>query len=115
MTTTVIIQLILIAVVVVVTARLFRSRGARAEAVRRIGLLLFAGLAVLSILFPAAWTEIANLVGVGRGTDLILYGLVIAFLSSTVTSYLRFRDLEARYTKLARSMALEHIEKPPTT
>lgn len=107
MSTTIIIQIILIVLVVLVAARLFRSRGARAQAIRRVAVLLFAGLAVLSILLPDIWTEVANLVGVGRGTDLILYGLVIAFLSSTVTNYLRFRELETRYTKLARRIALE--------
>ena len=34
------------------------------------------------------------MVGVGRGIDLVLYGLMVAFLSFTVTSYRRFRDLE---------------------
>lgn len=111
MSTTIIIQVILIAVVLAVAARLFRSRGARAQAVRRIGVLIFAALAVLSILIPDTWTTAANLVGVGRGTDLVLYGLVLAFLSSTVTNYLRFRDLEARYTKLARRVALDNARE----
>lgn len=107
MSTTIIIQVILIGVVLGVATQLFRSRGARAQAVRRLGVLVFAALAVLSILIPGTWTAAATLVGVGRGTDLVLYGLVIAFLSATVTNYLRFRDLEARYTKLARRIALD--------
>lgn len=36
------------------------------------------------------WTKIAQKVGVGRGADLVLYALVVAFLSFTVTTYLRF-------------------------
>lgn len=103
----VLIQIVLIAVVMAVVARLFRSRGARAQAIRRLGLLLFAAFAVVSILFPAVWNRIAHLVGVGRGTDMVLYALVVAFLSYTVTTYLRFRDLEVRYTRLARRLALD--------
>ena len=52
----VLIQVLLIAVVVAVAARLFRSGGARSQAVRRLGLLLFAGFAVVSILVPTCGT-----------------------------------------------------------
>jgi hypothetical protein len=38
---------------------------------------------------------------------MVLYALVVAFLSFTVTTYLRFRDLETRYTRLARRLALD--------
>ena len=103
----VLIQIVLIAFVVAFVTRLFRTRGARSQAIRRIGLLLFAAFAVVSILFPEVWNRLAHLVGVGRGTDLVLYALVVAFLSFTVTTYFRFRDLEARYTKLARRLALD--------
>ncbi len=107
----VLIQVLLIAVVVVVAARLFRSGGARSQAVRRLGLLLFAGFAVFSILVPGVWNRIAQLVGVGRGTDMVLYALVVAFLSYVVTTYLRFRDFEVRYTRLARRLALDEAAR----
>lgn len=112
----VLIQVVLIAVVVAVVARLFRSRGARSQAIRRLGLVLFAAFAVVSILFPEVWNQLAQLVGVGRGTDMVLYALVVAFLSFTVTTYIRFRDLEVRYTKLARRLALDEAAAalPPT-
>jgi hypothetical protein len=108
----VLIQLLLIVVVVFIAVRLLRGRGARTQAVRRLGLVLFAGLAVWSILFPSVWNQIAKLVGVGRGTDMVLYALVVAFLSFTLTTYVRFRDLEARYTKLARRLALDEAVHP---
>ena len=108
----VLIQLLLIIVVIITAVRLLRGRGARTQAVRRLGLMLFAGLAVWSILFPSVWNQIARLVGVGRGTDMVLYALVVAFLSFTLTTYFRFRDFEARYTKLARRLALD--EAGPT-
>ena len=56
----------------------------------------------------------AHLVGVGRGTDLLLYGLIVAFLGYTVTSYLRFRLIERRLTELTRQIALDEVG-PPTT
>jgi len=110
----VLIQLLLIGVVIATAARLLRGKGARPKAVRRLGLMLFAGLAVWSILFPSIWNQIAALVGVGRGTDMVLYALVVAFLSFTMTTYLRFRDLETRYTTLARRLALDEAGSPQT-
>jgi hypothetical protein len=109
----VLIQILLIAVVLFVAMRMLRSRGDRTKAVRRIGLVLFAAFAVWSILFPSVWNQIARVVGVGRGTDMVLYALVVAFLSFTVTTYLRFRDFETRYTKLARRIALDEAQVPP--
>jgi small membrane protein len=108
----VLIQLVLIFVVILVAARLLRGRGARTQAVRRLGLILFAALAVWSILFPTVWNHIANVVGVGRGTDMVLYALVVAFLSFTLTTYVRFREFETRYTKLARRLALDEAGPP---
>ena len=108
----VVIQLVLIVVVILAAARLLRGRGARTQAVRRLGLMLFAALAVWSILFPTVWNQIARLVGVGRGTDMVLYALVVAFLSFTLTTYVRFREFEARYTKLARRLALDEAGPP---
>jgi small membrane protein len=45
----------------------------------------------------------------------VLYALVVAFLSFTVTTYLRFRDLETNYTRLARRIALNEAPKPSGT
>jgi hypothetical protein len=108
----VLIQLVLIGVVLLTAVRLLRARGARPQAVRRLGLMLFAAFAVWSILFPSVWNQIARIVGVGRGTDMVLYALVVAFLSFTLTTYLRFRDLENRYTTLARRLALNEADPP---
>ncbi len=108
----VLIQLLLIVVVVITAFRLLRGRGVRTQAVRRLGLMLLAAVAVWSILFPSVWNHIARLVGVGRGTDMVLYALVVAFLSFTLTTYFRFRDFEARYTKLARRLALDEAGPP---
>jgi hypothetical protein len=49
---------------------------------------------------------------VDRGTDLMLYALIIAFSFTTLSTYLRFKDLELRYARLARAVALEGAQVP---
>jgi hypothetical protein len=110
--TVLLIQVLLIVGVAAVAVRLLTSSGPRSQAVRRIGLLLFAALAIFSILVPQSWSALAALVGVGRGTDLILYALVVAFLSFTASTYLRHRRLEANLTLLARRIALDEAGAP---
>ena len=75
-------------------------------AIRRIGGGMFALVAVLAILFPVAVTRVANWLNVGRGTDLVLYVLVVAFLYVTVALYQRVHQLEQRITHLTRTVAL---------
>lgn len=105
------IQILLIVGTLAVSWRLLMSYGQKALALRRLGLLALAAFAVWSILDPNVWTRLATVVGVGRGSDLILYSLVVAFFGYVVTTYKRFRDMEIRYTRLARRIALD--ETPP--
>jgi hypothetical protein len=88
-------------------------RGARHLALRRVALIVFVLFAVASVLFPDVWNALAKLVGVGRGTDLLLYGLIIVFLGFMTTSYLRFRGLEVQITQLARRIALDEVGLRP--
>ena len=55
---------------------------------------------------------VAQLVGVQRGTDLMLYGLIVAFVFVTISSYLRFREQELRFARLARAVALSNAQAP---
>jgi small membrane protein len=103
----VLIQIILLAAIAVITVLLTRSTaGARHQAVRRLMLVGFVILAVLSVLFPSWLTWLARQLGVGRGADLLLYALVIAFLSSLATTYRTTALLNRRITVLARKVAL---------
>ncbi len=86
------------------------TQGAKHAALRRVGFLLFAVVSGASILFPDVWNAAAELVGVGRGTDLLLYGLIVLVLVLAQSSYLRYRRLEADITRLARRLALDEAE-----
>ena len=101
------IKIILIAAVLIAAYFLVRSTAnAKNVALRRLLLLLFALIAVISIIFPDITGIVASWVGVGRGTDLLLYMLVIAFLGYAVVNYRRMNILEGRLTDLARELTI---------
>jgi hypothetical protein len=62
------------------------------------------------VLRPDDVTKVAHVVGVGRGTDLLLYMLIVTFVFMMINFYLRLKDTERRLTDLARSIAVQHAE-----
>ena len=92
-----------------------RGRGTnRTSAYLKIALGLFFTFAIYSVLFPEQITQIASFIGVGRGTDLLLYVAVIGFIFFTVFTYAKFQDLETRIARLARAVALASaLQEPP--
>lgn len=90
-------------------------RGARYLAVRRLALLAVFAAGIVAIAFPETINAVANLVGVGRGTDLLLYTLVIVYIGNSISSSLRYRHQEREMTLLARELALRGTEPPAAT
>lgn len=110
---TIIIQLLLLlGVLALAYYFLSNRRKARAKAWVKLGFALFLILSIWAILRPDDLTVVANWLGVSRGTDLLLYALVVAFMFVTVSSYMRFREQELRYARLARAVALQNAVKP---
>lgn len=109
----IIVQIVLILAVVLVSLALMRGgSNARHLAIRRILLVIFAAMAALSVFFPSILTRVANLLGIGRGTDLVLYALIVSFLVFMATTYQRFRSLEFSLTLLSRRIALDEARRP---
>lgn len=110
----IVIQAVLIVSLLFIAVGLTRSTAsARHQAVRRIMLVGFVVFAVTAVLFPETLTRIARLVGVGRGADLLLYALVIAFLGALASTFKKTSQLEDRITQLSREVALLRVEEPP--
>ncbi|QYH35610.1 DUF2304 domain-containing protein [Salinibacterium sp. M195] len=103
---TIIFQILALIAVVLVALLTLRGGGARRQAVQRIFMLIFILAAGSSIIAPQVWTFAARLLGVGRGTDLLLYITVLAFLAFVGATYRRFRRLEDDLTEMARQLAL---------
>lgn len=107
------IQVLLISAVVALLIYLLRSRtNSKAKAWVKVGYLLFVIAAVYAILRPDDTTVLANWLGVDRGADLLTYGLAIAFVFTTLSTYLRFKELELKYAQLARAVALQSARTP---
>lgn len=104
--------LLLVAAMLLVVFLLRSRRSVRARAWVKVGYLLFVLAGIYAILRPDDTTVLANMVGVRRGTDLMLYALIIAFAFTTLSTYMRFRDVELRYARLARAIALESAREP---
>ena len=112
MTATIIQVVLLAAMVALVWYFVSNRRKARAKAGVKLGFLVFLAACVWAIVRPDDLTVVANWVGVSRGTDLLLYMLVLAFVFTTVSSYIRFREQELRYARLARAVALQNAVAP---
>jgi len=69
------------------------------------------GVAVVSLL-PNAATWVANSVGVGRGSDLVLYIGALALFSAVFRAFARLHELEKTLTELVRKQAIEHPKIP---
>jgi len=74
--------------------------------VRRVLMLAAILGGVVAVLLPDTVTDAAQLVGVGRGADLVLYVLVVTFLFTTIGLHLRLSEMHDRYVELARELAL---------
>lgn len=106
---------LLLAVVGLALYFLSNRRKARAKAGVKIGFVIFVLASVYAVLRPDDLTIVAKWVGVSRGTDLLLYLLVIAFMFTTMSTYIRFREQELRYARLARAVALQNAVPPEST
>ena len=119
------IQITLTVLVVVGVVLIMRGQGTRHQAIRRLGLLVFALLTIAAIAFPDTLTLMANTMGVERGTDLLLYIHVMVFFAYVATRYFREKRQNHNLTVLARQLALAlappHMEpterpnQPPET
>ncbi len=107
------IQYLLVVATVGLLVLFLRKRGtAKSAAGVKMAFLLFVVFGVYAVLRPYDVQHVADWLGVGRGTDLLLYALVVVFTFATLNAYLRFKELELRYARLARAIALRQAEPP---
>ena len=68
--------------------------------------LLFVLVAIVAVVRPEVLSFVARHVGVGRGTDLLVYLLTLAFIFAVFTQYADKKQDQKRLVALARHVAL---------
>ena len=84
----------------------------RSRLATRLFLALQLLVGVLLVIFPEAANWMAEKVGVGRGTDLIFYLMILVIYGAGIVIVGKFRSLERQITDLARQVALENPQEP---
>jgi hypothetical protein len=64
-------------------------------------------LAIASIIDPLIPQRVALALGLSRGTDLLLYALIVVFMLTTLGLYFRLRDTDNRLRQVARALAID--------
>ncbi len=70
--------------------------------------LAIAAIGAILVISPDLATRAAIAVGVGRGTDLVLYVAIVGGLFAVAHLFLRIRRSEAQIIELARQLALSN-------
>ncbi len=96
-------QMILLVVFLSIFFYAFRFRSALVE---RLLLIVLALVGLVLTLAPDSATMVANFLGVGRGTDLILYIWILVFIIKALRDQAKFREYDRRITDLVRQIAL---------
>lgn len=103
----ILIQVILIVSFVVLLVRFLADPNShQVRAWKKIIGVFFVLLAIASVLLPELIDDFAHIVGVGRGADLLLYVLTLAFIASILTGQVRHKQDQKRLIKLARKIAI---------
>ena len=98
-------QVLLIAALVLFMFYIFRLRTAFLD---RLVYVVCAIVGLIFVIDPPFSTQIANLLGIGRGADLLFYLFIIASLFYAVETRSRLRRMEQQITKLVRQVAMDH-------
>lgn len=103
----ILVQVLMIgAVIVLALIGLRGDTSHRVSASKKLAFFLLMITVVIAVLSPALVSEVAQVVGVGRGTDLVLYVLAMAFGFYVVSQYLAAQRSRNELHRLARRIAL---------
>jgi len=106
------IQLILVLIVAIIIWRLVVRLKAKDITTKQFsGWLLLWLVTLIIIIWPQATVWLANSVGVGRGSDLVVYLAVIFIVYFLFRLLLRIEKLEKNLTKLVRQEALDDYDR----
>lgn len=101
------IRVLLISALAILLVWFLRSRNAASvRALKKVFLVALIAFAMVAVLNPDVTDSLAALLGVGRGADLLLYSVTVAFLFFAMNSYLKNLEMEQRIVVLTREIGL---------
>ncbi len=104
--------LLVLGVCAAALAVLRTSSSAQHTAIRRLAGVGIAVLGVVAVLWPDGVTSVARLVGVGRGTDLVLYAVAVVGLLFAAFTSRKLAEMEQRMVTLSRALAIATSQSP---
>ena len=103
------IQIILLIIIAVIALRLVvQYRAKELTGKQFAGWLILWLAAAVVVIWPQLTVDIANRVGVGRGSDLVIYLAVIFLFYTNFRLLLRIEKMEKNLTKVVRDEALKN-------
>lgn len=101
------IKIILISALLLILYKLLRSRHSpQVKASKKIFFILLLIAAMGSVALPEELNKLARFLNVGRGADLLVYGLAVAFIFQAINGYLATKEQHREIAKLARKVAI---------
>lgn len=83
----------------------------RNQTTSRLSLVLLSLLGVFFVLFPSVTNQLAHLVGVGRGADLVNYLFIVFFFLFGILIYSKIRKIQQVQTEIIRKIAIQQARK----
>lgn len=103
-----IIQVILLVFLAFALSRVYlRLRDHKIKSVEFVFWIILFGGAVAGVIFPNEITNLARLLGIGRGVDLILYASIVTLFYLMFRAYVLMEDTRHEITELVRKIALD--------
>lgn len=97
--------------IVFILSRLFRQRQNNKISLAALVFWFLLWLAVLVVFWqPESASYLANLLGIGRGADLIVYLSVVVIFYLLFRVFIRLNKIDSEITKLTRKDALKNVK-----
>ncbi len=100
----------LLVISILIISALYLARF-RSRIFDRLIILTILATGIVFVCFPDLTSRIANLVGVGRGTDMLLYVSLVSVGFLLVVFYAKIREMSQTITRLTREDTLRQARK----
>ncbi len=101
-----------ILIILILILGIYFVRKSRSRLAGRVVMILFVLILSIFVLLPDITTWIANLLGVGRGTDFLFYTFALFVLYALGLISVRMRDQDRKITQITRALAIQNAQKP---